>query len=279
MDRTDGHPNIVMKRFYGMLFGIRHRLGREIEIRDGSRCYRFRCDNLREYARCVKMFVKEPGTCTWIQDEMHSGEVFYDIGANIGVYTVLAAYQVGEGGRVFAFEPHSANFAKLLEHIALNRLQSIVVPCNMALHSEEGFFPFNYFSTTAGHSHSQLSGNGENPVKDYTPEVSELKYAASIDTMIASGSCAVPDHIKIDVDGNELAILRGMSGLLSSEKPPKSIQVEMATQHEAAIVSFMEEHRYLMGERHYTRAVQKCINKGKNLKKHYYNGIFRKARR
>jgi hypothetical protein len=91
------HPNIIAKTFFRLRFLARRRMTVTVEVRDGDRRYRFQCENLREYSHCVKMFVKEPGTCRWIKEAVKPGQVFYDIGANIGVYTVMAVPNWGHG--------------------------------------------------------------------------------------------------------------------------------------------------------------------------------------
>jgi FkbM family methyltransferase len=221
------------------------------------------------------MFIKEPGTCDWIRNDVNPGEVFYDIGANIGVYTIIAAYRAGEKGKVFAFEPHSANFTRLLDNILVNNLQNIVVPCNFALNDEQGFFPFNYLSGQAGFSNSQLSPNHNVSDADDYYEISELKYAASIDSLIASGKFAVPHHIKIDVDGNEPLILHGMSNLLRTSERPKSIQVEINKTDKASISRFMEQYNYVLSAKHHTRAELKRRARGTEVEDGIYNAIFR----
>src|SRR5262249_11802872 len=82
---------------------------RKVEIRHDGRIYAFLCENLRDYARCAGIFLKEPGTCEWIDRTVREGGDFYDIGANIGVYSILAGHR-GPSGRVVAFEPHAGNF-------------------------------------------------------------------------------------------------------------------------------------------------------------------------
>ena len=269
------HPNILAKKWYEYLFAARQSLKRVVEIPDGDFRYRFSCENLREYSRCSKMFVKEPGTCEWISEEMKPGQVFYDIGANIGVYTILAAYHVGDAGKVFAFEPHSANFSSLLNNIVLNKLTGIVCPCNFALNDEQGFFRFDYCSAEAGQSSSQLVPDHENFDRVNLPEISELKQAVSVDNLIVSREFPKPHHIKIDVDGNELRILRGMSGLLDSPERPISIQVEISPSREEDILSFLATHGYIPVKTHYTRAVTKRMTRGKQLGDYYFNEIFK----
>ena len=246
LDRASKHPNIIIKKWHALWFRLRNRLISNVEIADGDFRYRFRCGTLREYSRCVKMFIKEPGTCDWIRNNVKPGEVFYDIGANIGVYTILAAYHAGPKGEVYAFEPHSANFTRLLDNILENNLQNVVVPCNFALNDEHGFFPFNYQSGQAGFSNSQLTPNHNLSDGDDDHEISELKYAASVDSLIASGKFAAPDHIKIDVDGNELLILNGMRDLLGNSKRPISIQVEINKNDKTDISDFMGQYDYIV---------------------------------
>lgn len=275
LNNKSKHPHYIVKKWYHFWFWLRQGLIRDVEIIDGDLRYRFRCGTLREYSRCVKMFVKEPGTCEWIKNELKPGEIFYDIGANIGVYTILAAKTAGLGGKVFAFEPHSANFTRLLDNIVVNNLQDIVIPCNFALNDESGFFPFNYRTSKVGTSHSQLSSSQTVSLAKQHTEIFELKYSASIDSLITSGKFAGPHHIKIDVDGNELLILRGMKNLLSSPQRPRSIQVEIDRRSRAEIPRFMEAHNYVSSEKHFTRAGLKHIARGGSPEHNTFNMIFR----
>ena len=268
-------PNRTIRKLFKFLFRIRKRLIRDVEIMNGSARYRFQCESLPEFARCMKMFIKEPGTCDWIMKEVKPGEIFYDIGANIGVYTVLAARCTGENGRVFAFEPHCPSFSRLLDNIRVNNLEHIVTPCNFALHDQQGFFPFNYFSGEAATSHSQIGSAPEDSKLDFQPEISELKYSASIDSLIATNEFPPPHHVKIDVDGNELPILRGMSTLMKSPQRPKSIQVEIDKPYKDEIMSFMELHRYSLVTKHHTRAGLERISEGQDPEDILYNAIFR----
>jgi FkbM family methyltransferase len=255
-------------------FRQRERLVRPVEITDGPSPFRFRCENYTEFARCLKMFVKEPGTCEWIASRVEPGDVFYDIGANIGVYTVLAARRVGPSGKVFAFEPHSATFARLLETISINGLSGIVTACSCALHEQQGFFPFSYFSSEAGSSQSQLNARASVPEGSISSAVVELKFSASLDSLIAAGGFAPADHVKIDVDGNELMILKGMAGLLSGHRPPKSIQVEINPGQRKDILDFMASHGYAAAREHHTRKGAELVGDGADPKDHAYNVIF-----
>lgn len=282
MIRTDGEtwpwPRTHLgRKAFRLLFRLRERLGREVEIDNGGSRFRFRCHTRAEFSRCLRFFAKEPGTCDWIRNTVKPGQVFYDIGANIGIYTLLAADRVGNNGRVYAFEPHSANFTRLLDNIAGNGFEETVVPCNFALHHEAGFFPFNYRSSEAATAESQLDSARNATRDEFQPVVSELKYASSIDHLVKEQGFAPPHHVKIDVDGNELLILRGMSALLQDSQRPTSIQVEINPPTRDSIPAFMAEHGYRLCERHHTRRGQELIDQGEDPGAHSWNAVFRPA--
>jgi FkbM family methyltransferase len=231
---------------------------------------------VREFNRCLKLFSKEPGTSAWIASAVKSGEVFYDIGANIGVYTILAARQVGSKGKVCAFEPHAANFARLIDNIVCNRLQDVVTACNVALDADEGFAQFNYDSVDAGTSNSQFSNASEETLEASSHPIAELKFATTVDRLIATAGIPPPHHVKIDVDGNEYRILRGMAGLLSTSAAPISIQVELNEPHTEEISEFLEGHRYRLIEKHYTRSAKRQM-KLTGERAGGCNGVFRRV--
>ncbi len=278
MIRTDGKswpPNRWVKKSFRLWDRFRRRLVKNVEVIDGDNRYRFQCESLWELTRSMSLFTKEPGTCEWVKNDVEQGEVFYDIGANIGIYSILAAFRVGKDGKVYAFEPHSVNFSRLATNIVANNLQQIIVPCNFALNDEEGYFPFNYSSLEAASADSQLGTLHGAHEQEYRPEVSELKSAASVDSLIKAGSAPAPHHVKIDVDGNELLILQGMAKLLEGDARPKSVQIEINKRDKERIVPFMEKHGYELAHKHYTASGMKLIKKGGDPEDYTYNAIFR----
>lgn len=273
-DAKSWPPKFKVRKFHRRILRFRQWLTRHLHISDGQYEYRFRCETVREFNRCLKIFTKEPGTVDWIDKYVKPGDVFYDIGANIGVYSILAASRTGQDGRVYAFEPHGPNFARLIDNITANNFQQRVFPNSFALNDTEGFFSFHYKSAEIGMSDSQLSGGGDLTEDENGFQLSELKYATTVDRLIHSGKIMAPHHVKIDVDGNEFLILKGMEHLLSGPHRPRTVQVEMNDPHKAEILEFMKDHQYHMSHKHFTRSENKRLEEGGNPETLSYNAIF-----
>jgi len=159
--------------------------------------------------RVQTLFTKEPGTIDWIHS-FNPGETFVDVG--IGMYTIYAG--VVAGARVFAFEPESQNYAELCRSIFFNggARKNIVAWC-VAVGDE----PVEISQLLVRDLHTGYSFHdfGE-PSRDYSPEerFAQGSVAFSLDHLVATGAIPEPDHVKIDVDGHENKVVRGMRGLL-----------------------------------------------------------------
>lgn len=237
----------------------------------------FRCRTETELWRVKSAATKEAGTVAWIGDEVRSGDVFCDIGANIGLYTLMAATRVGSSGAVYAFEPHAANFQSLLHNIAANRSGSVVRPLSCALHEAEGVFDFNYQSFLAGSSMSQLGATRDGEEREFAPVVREAKLATTLDRLVDGGFLRAPTHVKLDVDGNELPILRGMRGLLGGTQRPRSLQVEVNQRYLDELMRFLAELGYVQYGRHDTADGLRQIAEGRDPAQVAHNALFRPA--
>jgi FkbM family methyltransferase len=245
-----------------------------VEVVDGDRSYTFACSSRREFRRSSEALTKEPGTNAWIRQHVKPGEVFYDIGANIGVYTLMAGKQVGPGGRVYAFEPHAANFSQLLQNIKLNNLQGVVRPCCIALHDKTELVNFNYMDLGAARGHSQVNQLTNHAGEHFDAEVSEPKLSASLDDLIAHHGFPAPDHVKIDVDGNEIPILNGMRPQLTGAKPPRTLQIETEKNQNETLMPFMEMIGYRVVDKNYTVQGLRRIAAGGDPEAYRYNAVF-----
>jgi FkbM family methyltransferase len=121
------------------------------------------------------------------------GMTVFDIGANAGFYMLVFSRLVGECGRVIAFEPESDNMCLLRKHIALNKLENVSVVQAAA----SDISALVGFSLTGG-AIGRLEKNS-----------SYLVPTLRLDELLSDGNLALPDVIKMDVEGAEVLVLRG----------------------------------------------------------------------
>ncbi len=129
------------------------------------------------------------------------GDVVFDIGANVGFFTVLAARLVGPEGHVYAFEPVPENVAVLRRNLALNDLRNVTV-VERAITDHVGEATMIIAGYAGGH------GLDTSPPPDATGSMTVA--ASTVDALVASGEVPPPRFVKIDVEGAELEVLRGM---------------------------------------------------------------------
>lgn len=166
---------------------------------------------------------KEPDTIEWI-NSFNSEDVFLDVGANVGVFSLYAAAH--RRCDVFAFEPESQNFACLNKNIFLNSLSRKIHPFNVGLDestSVSEIYLEKFQSGGANHSvGAAINVKGE----QYSATYSQTVLAYSFDTFREQFNLPIPHHIKIDVDGNEGKVLRGMRETIHTHQV-RSICIEL----------------------------------------------------
>jgi FkbM family methyltransferase len=139
------------------------------------------------------------------------GDVVYDIGANLGFFSLVAARLVGPEGRVFAFEPAPNNAEAIARNAELNLLSNIVV-VPRAVSSRAGTARLQVVDDQ---SWSKLEEFGEHP---FTEQVLEVE-TVTVDELVGSGELPPPGLVKIDVEGAELAALEGMGRTIEERRP------------------------------------------------------------
>ena len=137
------------------------------------------------------------------QELIQPGQQVLDIGAAVGYYTLLAARLVGPAGSVVAFEPNRENLRYLQGHVRQNRLLQVRV-LDLALADRNGAARFGGGS---GSGTSRLQDSGE-----FEVEVRRLDD-------LADEQGLAPQHLKIDVEGAEHAVLRGGENLIRENRP------------------------------------------------------------
>ncbi len=269
----------VRRSLAKLRFGLARTLMGHYRLHDEEHVYRIDPVSFRELWRISSIYVKETGTVEMLRRELHEGDVFCDIGANIGLYSLMAAARVGATGHVYSFEPLAANFASLVENIRANNFCQRMTPFSAALTDAPGMFPFHYLSLEPGSSGSQLHEAVDDSEARFVPLVTEMKYGTSLDELVTSGIMRSPDVVKIDVDGNEARILRGMRGLLTGDRRPRLVSVEVNARERSTLFDFMQSQGYAFSARNDTMGGLRQIKAGANPEAVAYNAIFRPAER
>ena len=156
---------------------------------------------------------------------LHPGDVVYDIGAHVGLYSLVSSIAVGEKGHVFAFEPLPRNASFLRRHLELNRVGNCTV-VEAAVSDTQGSRNFDPTAhDTAGH----FSQSGSATVA-----------TVGLDEFVASGRGKPPSAMKINAEGAELEVLQGAKQLLKDFSPLIFLSLhgeEIARQCESLLVS------------------------------------------
>jgi len=162
------------------------------------------------------------------------GAVVYDVGAHVGIYSLLASSRVGPSGRVYAFEPQARNLRYLRLHVTLNNLRNCFI-VEEAVCNREGTLPFS--AAAWEFSMGRLSPDGEILVPSTT-----------LDSCIyGERGFSPPDIVKIDVEGAEFEVLEGASRALTEFHPTIFLEIH-GTQLHVDCHAFLQAKGYRVEE-------------------------------
>lgn len=219
----------VVKKYKSKI--LKNMPSNNVNVNDFSREFTFYYTNSLEKWRAETFKIKEPETNEWIYKNINSESVFWDVGANIGLFSLFAA-TCNSFCKIFSFEPEAQNFACLIKNIYQNKFENISPLC-IGLNNEKpkimDLYISEFISGSASHnlgSPSAWSGNKS--------IFKQKVVAASPDCLVSEFKIPLPSMIKIDVDGLELEILEGASSILDNSV--KTILVEMDANDKAEIL-------------------------------------------
>ena len=216
--------------------------------------------------RLDTFFTKEPETLSWIDNfEKKNKIIFWDIGANIGLYSIYASLKHSDI-QVISFEPSTSNLRTLSRNISINNLDKKITISQLPLSNLS-------FETKTLNETNFLEGYSQNT---FGPEINfegkkmniSNKYkilGTSVDYLTNNNILNFPNYIKIDVDGIEHLIMKGSIKTLNNEKL-KSILVEINENYSeqyTEILKIMEKSGF------------RCINK--NRAEEFYKGRYNKT--
>jgi FkbM family methyltransferase len=186
----------------------------------------------------------EQNEIEFIKKYLNEGDVFIDIGSNIGLFSLIGAKYVGKSGKVFSFEPAKRTYQRLIENIKLNNLQNIFA-LNMAISNIKGIFKLNISDT----KYDAWNSFGK-------PTAGEIKktedvITTTIDDFVSEYKLNNISLIKIDVEGWEIPVLQGGKELFSSKHAP-TLLVEFTDENAKNAGYSCKELYYILKDFGYT---------------------------
>ena len=176
--------------------------------------------------RVETIFSKEPETIEWINTFEKKKNIFWDIGANIGLYSIYNSIK-HKNSTTIAFEPSTNNLRVLSRNISINKLDNKIKIFTLPLTKD----PLNFMrmQESSLQEGSALHSFGEKFDFEGNKFRSKINYSLlglSINYLLKNKILKIPNYIKLDVDGIEHLILQGGNDFLNNKKI-KSISVEV----------------------------------------------------
>jgi len=181
----------------------------------------------KEYwMRSQLSYEAEKTTMYWIENIIKKDDVIYDVGANVGAYSLLIGKKISSKGALYSFEPESANYFSLNRNIVTNNLSQKITAICMGFDEIFKIDKF-YLSSLIPGSATHSVGKPESEGVSFDPLHEQGIITMSIDEFVALAGVKFPNHLKIDVDGNEGLIVRGARKTLADERL-KTLVIEIS---------------------------------------------------
>lgn len=144
--------------------------------------------------------------------KQNPGAVIYDMGANIGYFSLLCAASPGSKAMVYAFEPIPSNMNLLCRHLLMNKVENII-PVNLAVSDHFGLIDFSADNSSVSYTYKQSSQYYGNRAINIKVGIIDL------DMLTGQLGFAKPDILKIDVEGAEYDVLKGAVETIRKYRP------------------------------------------------------------
>ncbi len=233
--------------------------------------YKFYTPNRLSYFRAQTFLTKEPLTIKWIEN-FDEGSVFWDIGANIGLYSCFAAKE--KNIITYSFEPSVFNLDMLAKNIYENNLNNKITVIPLSLTDKMKISDFNLSILEKSGSQSTFSEIYGEDGKEFIPKLKYKTLGVNGNEMVNKFNIQKPHYIKIDVDGIEFLILKGLSEILDNVK---SVLIEVNETFQSQknnIKELLESQSFILDEKK-----QSEIMKISNQRLKTYNQIWKKIKK
>lgn len=204
-----------------------------VRTESGFRMHGTTRDTIQRYVYYFGIW--EPHVHAFLAARLRPGDTFVDVGANIGYFTLLAAKLVGPHGKVVAIEPSSFTLARLRANVERNGMEEIVRCIHAAASDHEG-------SCTLYQGDDDNIGTAS--IVRRSDQPSEQVPTAPLDRLLLPAEVANARVVKIDVEGAEELVLKGMESVLPKLPPNAEIVMEISPDSSAAdrIMLFLANH-------------------------------------
>jgi len=210
-ERTQLKTHSRLSNFYKTIHSIKTDKGQLL----------FRIDSPGSVPQDLGSVRSEPETFEWIKSHLNENEVLWDVGANIGVFSLYAA--LGGKNKVLSIEPSAESYSTLNANIRLNNLEEYIDALCFAGSEETNLLQLYMKDPSSGASHNSI-GSSSNQFGEFDVNGKQSVIAISLDDLDQIAGIASPNHIKLDVDGKEPEILSGATKVL---KKVNSLLVEI----------------------------------------------------
>lgn len=166
-------------------------------------------------ARYIRYFPAdyEAENFSLLKQHIRPDSVVLDIGAHIGLFSVIAAKWSGAGAKIYAFEPAPSTHRVLERTIRMNRLEAQIIPVNSAMGLHTGTIDFFVSDNEADNSNSLVPYKSDRPLRRIPVKLD------SVDHFVSEHAIGKVDFIKMDVEGAEYDTLRGALQLMARDRP------------------------------------------------------------
>lgn len=209
--------------------------------------------------RAETIYTKEPGTIKWIKS-FKKNEIFWDIGANVGIYSLYAASL--KKVKVYSFEPSPNNFYVLCKNIYLNKYSDIIIPFCICLSKLSSVDKLYYSNFSEGSAHNffgnQKNEFGETVKTTYSQDCLGFK----ADDLVKIFKLKFPNHLKLDVDGSEINVILGATRIIKN-KNLKSILVEFTSKKnnkKTKVFKYFEKLGFTLASKEHPDGEKKLTN-------------------
>jgi FkbM family methyltransferase len=194
---------------------------------------------------------------------LSEGDIYFDIGANIGFNAIFASILVGKSGKVYAFEPEQANYDLLLENILLNNITNII-PVKCAVLNENKISTIYKSKTNYGDHIVDLPEIFQTNNHINSGEINSITLDKFVESIPESEMTKLK-LIKIDTQGSDIKVLEGALKLIKRYKP--DIIIEYSPHHLGAqgyspfeLLSFIDKNKYTPYKMSYHHAADNGSN-------------------